>query len=134
MAKSDTSIPQNFHEWLQGLLPELAKGMACPDSTIRFCQQLSMVVAGKLKQHQQSAVVGVGGAQGGSPVPNLGGGIGGGMGGPPKPPGMQMPGGPAGGGAANPMQPNLSAPNLMQGSPTPTPDELRRVLSQTAGA
>lgn len=143
MAKTD-STPQNFHQWLQNMIPQLAQGMACPDSTIRFCQQLTMIVAGKLKQHgqQQGAAAGVGGAQGGPS------GIGG-PGGPPKPPGLQMPGGPAGGGAANPMMPNLSAPNMpgggpggpgggapgiMSGAGNQTPDELRRVIAATAGS
>lgn len=133
MATSKTTdTPESFTVGLKNLIPEVAKLMATPGATIKFCQSLMMVVAGKLKQgsmHQQSAmgaVAGVGGA-----------GAGGAMGSPgTKPPGMSMPGGPAGGGAINPQMPNLAAPhgNLMSGSPTPTPDELRRVIAQTAGS
>lgn len=127
--KTTSTTPQSFHEWLQSLIPQIAQGMTCADATIKFVQQLMLVAAGKLKQHsgQQSpnSAIGVGGGQGSmgnAPV-----------GGITRPPGMSMPGNVAGGGAINPMQPSLAAPNLSQGL-TPNPDELRRVLAQTAGA
>ena len=127
---SNNQLPDNFHIGLQELIPHIASLMATPDATIRFCQSLMMVVAGKLKQHA-NASSGVAGAQGGSP----GGVMGSAAGGPPNsPPGMSMPGNSAGGGAVNPMMASQGAPNLMQGSKSPTPDELRRVLSQNAGA
>lgn len=133
---ADAVVPESFQTGLQNLIPQIASVMASPGATIRFCQSLMMVVAGKLRQHQT--------AQSGAGVPGMGGGApGGGAGGVggasaaagpamgAHPPGMQMPGGPAGGGAVNPMQPSLAAPNLMQGSPTPTPDELRRIIAKS---
>lgn len=128
--RSTTEAPQSFQSGLQSLIPQIANVMAAPDATLRFCQQLMLVVAGKIKQHTagQSAVAGVGGAQGGpgSPSPPTG------TTPPMSIPGMSMPGNPAGGGAVNPQMPSLGAPNLMHGSPTPTPDELRRVISANA--
>ncbi len=150
MAGKDTA-PQNFRDAIQEVIQSLARAMAAPDADLRFCQSLMMVLAGKIQQgHQASASAGVGGAGGagagglggpagpGSAPPGGPGGMPGmGMGNGQKPPGLQMPGGPAGGGAANSMMPNLSAPNQqMPGlSPglSPTPDELRRVISQSTG-
>lgn len=127
MARTSSSVPENFHQALQDLIPQVASAMAAPGATLKFCQQLLMLIVGKTNAINR-------GAQGGAGVGGAPGGMPGGMGSAPgQPPGLSMPGGPAGGGAVNPMQPNLAAPNLMQGSPTPTPDELRRILAQTAG-
>lgn len=129
--RSTTEAPESFQSGLQSLIPQIANVMGAPDATLRFCQQLLLAVAGKIRQHGQAkgAPAGVGGAVGG-------GGPGAGLPGQPgstppaiHPPGLQMPGATAGGGAANPSMPSLAAPNLMQGSPTPTPDELRRIIS-----
>lgn len=128
---ADAVVPESFQTGLQNLIPQIASVMASPGATIKFCQSLMMVVAGKLRQHQTAQSGGGAGMGGGMPG---GGGVGGAAPGMPAgahPPGLQMPGGPAGGGAVNPQMPNLSAPNLMQGSPTPTPDELRRIIAKS---
>lgn len=141
-SKSSSNIPDSFETWLKGMAQQVAIGMVTPGATVRFCQALQLTIIGKLKQH--GAVSGVGGAQGQPGAGGMGASGPGGPGGPPggpggadgsmtpqAPPGMSMPGNSAGGGAANPMMASQAPPGLMQGSPTPTPDELRRVIQQS---
>lgn len=112
---------------MQDVIQDIGRAMAAPDADIKFCNSLMLACAGKLRQHgQNQGTAGVGGA--GAGAAGLGG-----PGGPGanRPPHMQMPGATAGGGAINPMQPSLAAPNVMAGSQSPTPDELRRIIAQS---
>lgn len=131
--KSTTETPQTFAQGLQSLIPQIATLMAAPDADIRFCQALMMACAGKLRQPAQGATAGVGGAGGPG-----GGMVGGAPAGPPTgAPGLGMPGGPAGGRAGNQQMPNLTGPTMttppgLSAGLSPTPDELRRVISTGA--
>jgi hypothetical protein len=131
--KSD--IPGSMQEGLQALLPDIAVIMATPDADMDFLDKLQKIVL--LRIHKPApqppgGPPGAAAAPGGPSSP-------GGAAPPPGITGAGVPGGPPGGGAPNQEMPSMGAPEAptqpggVTKPMTPNPDEMRRVLAESAG-
>lgn len=134
MAQSGNKAPTTFADGIQSAMQDLAGAMSAPDADLHFGTEMIKVMGHFLQaKHGPQQSSGQGGA-----APGAGAGPPPGGGGPPT--GQTSPGGPAGGGAQNPSMPSMqppSGPPEPGSGPTPglspNPDELRRVLQETAG-
>jgi len=134
MAKSD--VPASMMEGLQALLPDIAYCMAAPDADMDFLDKLQKIVLLRIHRPTQQP-------PGGGPPPTGGPGAAapGGPAGaaPPGITGAGAPGGPPGGGAPNQQMVGMGAaeaptqPGGVSKPMTPNPDEMRRVLAESAG-
>lgn len=135
MAQQKSDVPQTMQEGLQALLPDIANCMAAPDADIDFLDKLQKLVLLKLHSpagKQQPGPGGTatpGGAAPGGASPSAG------------IPGAGVPGGPPGGGAPNGQMVSGAAPEAPTepgGVSKPmnriNPDEMRRIISESAGA
>jgi hypothetical protein len=135
MAQSGKA-PTTFMDGIQAAMQDLAGAMSAPDADLHFGTEVIKLMATYVQaQHQNKGQQGQApsGPPGASSPPPSGAGGGG------TPP-VSVPGGPAGGGAGNQQMPSMQPPSGPQepGSGptpglTPNPDEMRRVLQETAG-
>ena len=123
-AGGKTPQPESFTESLNDVYMAIANAKLAPDADLQFCNQLEMVVMGRLKQPapkpggaQPPGAAGGGapggppGAPPGGPAPSPGGQV---------PPGNQTP--PQGGPAPHPSIPPMD------------PDEMRRTIAESTGS
>lgn len=121
--------PTSMAEALTKILSDCAAAMTTPDADVDFLSKLQGVIVGRLRQGSQQSPAG--GQQMGGQSPSgmgnvMGGALGGqGAGAPP------MTGGP---GMMSGMPSSAGVNGVSSLAPQPNPDELRRMIAQTAGA
>jgi hypothetical protein len=114
--------PPSFTDALNGVYMAVAEAKLAQDADLKFCNQLEMVVIGRIKHADQQQ-------PGGAQPPGPGGPPGGGA--PPgPPPGAAPPGGPPLRGNATPG----GGPEANAAVPPPDMDEVRRTVAETTGA
>ena len=142
MPDNSSKPPPSFNDALADAAASIGGSVSSPDYDSKFAGMLLDVISKFVQQgNQHSQPPGAPGAAQppaggpGAPSPSGSGDSGGGgaPGGVGAPPGAPGPGGsgPPGGGAQSP--PNAPTPGGMTQGLTPSPDELRRVLSDVAG-
>jgi hypothetical protein len=135
--KSD--IPGSMMEGLQALLPDIAVIMATPDADMDFLDKLQKIVLLRIHKPAPQPPGGPPGAGGPGAAAPGGPSSPGGAAPPPGITGAGAPGGPPGGGAPNQQMPSMGAPEAptqpggVSKPMTPNPDEMRRVLAESAG-
>ncbi len=126
-------------EGLKKLGTQIAQHMFVPDADIEFLTNMQLLLRKRALQSAQDAAAGIGGgAEGQAGIAGGMPGAGGGMGSPNGGPGPVLPGGAVPGLGLGPPPPQQMAPGGMAGGGmggigTPNADELRRVLSASAG-